>query len=946
MDANETHYHLLLGHADWANCLAEDDQTLHEHWLSSPLDSPLVPNASGLVWNDTNHELTLQPRLVEFATSKYDDKLTFECRRGAGHDRYGNWYWISESGTEIRVQSSGTGRTSHFWSAGDGFDCEPQQRYGDFAPKEIPKAVETLVMSGLTVTEDHYLVVGALQPKGLLVFDLHSTGSPRQLLWPADVAFVPFDMAPRPGGGVWILDRMNRRYWGLDRKLHVIRLDTTAATLTTEDFQPIDQVETRRTSFGTFPEAITLDMSSPIYARAPVAIDALPDGSVIILDNVTSDGFSRLYRYRLDQQLGGVASLNAVLHVVEEGSQSHFHLVGYDLAFVPAHKTDNPLLLGKVFVAAMTGNQCYVFDVFGNENYFYIQAQAEYYPMRLFGGKAIVTAGDLVHYDFNETWMPLVQQKRPRYVLDATFLTPIEKETVLDGKQPDCVWHRLMLDACIPPESSVIIASRTSNERNLLEHAPWCSEPRLHKRKDGSELPFVSKAEAQDAGTWELLFQHAKGRYLQLKVVLLGKGRSTPRLHSLRVYYPRFSYLEHYLPAVYRDDEQSASFLERYLANEEGTLTALEDKIASVQILFDVRSAPTGALEWLANWFGIVLDPAWDERRRRLFIKHAMDLFQYRGTIQGLLIVLHLGLEQCVDERIFTQRLEFCSSRAKKEQTRLSSFRIVEDFRTRQTPPVVLGDPTDSEGLRVVTVSQRWDPTQGMDVLNQRWKEAISSSYEVVFPIRDPGEGKSSLWRSFARAVLGFIPSSDPMKDQVAWQNFLSNRYITINALNVAYALSKQQQYDSFDQVSLPMDLPGDGVKLLDWYEFEGTILPMHGTAHHFVVLLPTSSRLNEAQRQERVAIAQRVIDLEKPAHTNFQVKFYWAMFRVGEARLGADTLIDVGSRAPDLMPPFVLGRDYLSEGYLSPGYPQNVQDRLVLNRDRLGNDPDSRYPI
>src|SRR6266487_3875227 len=107
MDTNETRYYLLLGRDDWSNCLAEDGQTLREHWLSSPLDSPIIPNESGLVWNDTNHELTLQPRLVEFATSLFDDKLTLERRRGAGRDRYGNWYWISESGTEIGVQSSG-----------------------------------------------------------------------------------------------------------------------------------------------------------------------------------------------------------------------------------------------------------------------------------------------------------------------------------------------------------------------------------------------------------------------------------------------------------------------------------------------------------------------------------------------------------------------------------------------------------------------------------------------------------------------------------------------------------------------------------------------------------------------------------------------------------------------------------------------------------------------
>ncbi len=925
MDANETRYHLLLGRADWANCLAADGRPLAEHWLTSPV----LHNESCLDWYTANDELTLQARLVQFKTSPYDDVLTFNRRRGAGRDRYGNWYWISESGTEIRVESAGTGRSAHFWAAGDGVECEPQQRYGDFGLKDIPQPIASLPLSGLAVTEDHYLVVGVLEPKGLLVFDLHATGSPRQMLWPTAVDFLPFDMAPRPGGGVWILDRVNQRYWGLDRKLNVIRLDEAAETIAPDDFQPIDQGSTRLTATRPFPAAITLEMSSPIEARDPIAIDTLPDGSVIFLDNILEGGFSHLYRYRFTQQLGPAVSLAAVLSVVDEESQTAFHLIGYDLACVPAHDAAHPLLLGQAFIAAMNGNQCYAFDVFGDDTHLDLQARAEFYPMRLFGGEAIVTAGGQVYYDFGENWLPLIEQKRPRYEPEATLIT-----FAFDGKQPDCVWHRLLLAACIPPDSNVFIWSRTANEVSGLDRAQWWPEPRLHRRAGGSELPFVSEPTAGDAGTCEFLFQRAKGRYLQLKITLSGNGRSTPRLHALRAYYPRFSYLEHYLPAVYRDDDESASFLDRFLANTEGILTSLEDEIANVQLLFDVRSAPSEVLDWLANWLGVVLDPAWDERRRRLFIQHALVFFQYRGTTRGLLIALHLALAECVDETIFTQPLTFTAQANTETPRRQSSFRIVEKFRTRQIPAVVLGDPTEAAGLRVVTIEQRWTPTQGRDALNQRWQEATSSTTE--FPIRDPQYSQSSVWQSFARSAQGFIPSSDPTNDRSAWQDFLAGRYDLIGALNTAYGLPVSQRYSSFKQIDLPTALPNDGAPLLDWYEFESTVLAMQRTAHRFTVLLPAPSYLTADERQRRRDIAQRVIEWEKPAHTTFDVKFFWALFRVGEARLGEDTLIDLGSRAPDLMLPFVLGRDYLSEGYLAPGHPQNVDDRQVLNRDRL----------
>jgi hypothetical protein len=68
---------------------------------------------------------------------------------------------------------------------------------------------------------------------------------------------------------------------------------------------------------------------------------------------------------------------------------------------------------------------------------------------------------------------------------------------------------------------------------------------------------------------------------------------------------------------------------------------------------------------------------------------------------------------------------------------------------------------------------------------------------------------------------------------------------------------------------------------------------------------------------EERQAIAARVVELQKPAHTTFDVKFFWAAFRVGEVRVGEDTLLDLGSRDPRLRQPLVLGREHAGETYL-----------------------------
>jgi hypothetical protein len=75
---------------------------------------------------------------------------------------------------------------------------------------------------------------------------------------------------------------------------------------------------------------------------------------------------------------------------------------------------------------------------------------------------------------------------------------------------------------------------------------------------------------------------------------------------------------------------------------------------------------------------------------------------------------------------------------------------------------------------------------------------------------------------------------------------------------------------------------------------------------------------------------------LEKPAHTIFDVKFFWAYFRVGEARLGADTVLGLGGRDPALMPQAaVIGESYLSQSLVTVG-PPSLPGRILLGRDRV----------
>jgi phage tail-like protein len=979
MDVNGTRFHLLLGKDDW---LGKGERVS----FISRLNAQQEPD---LIWDEARAGLSLRPLLFRFPMPLGDQLPRSENRRGAGRDRYGNWYWIADSGTEIRVLPTDGNQSEHFWSVEDLVVlCEHEDAGGAFRPLVEPLAREPLKLSGLAVTEHHYLVVGVLEPAGLLVFDLHAGGPPIQILWPPQVPFAPFDMAPAPGGGVWILDH-EPRYWALDRYFRVItndQVETTTESTREDDFQPEASTETeatdpsslpRRRPGHSFPKGISLGMTSPVDARYPQAIEALPDGTVLILDSDPAVPYSVIYRYHFGQLLGRetLEQKLAKFLDVEPSSENPnpYALRGYDIAFLPDPPTNELTgrlykpgqVAGTLYIAASDGNQTFAFDFKGTS--FSLDLLEKYFPMRLFSGKALITNGKAVYYDLQDRWVPLVEQPRPRYELEGTLETD-----GFDGKKPDCVWHRLLLDACIPPGTAVWIESRAANTQNLLEKTPWQMEPYLYRRGNGPELPYyqaflLNETKREGTGTWELLFQRAQGRYLQLKIMLQGTGRSTPRLQALRIYYPRFSYLKEYLPALYQDDATSASFLDRFLANMEGTYTVLEGRIEQVQALFDVRITGAEFLDWLAGWFGVVLNPDWDEARRRLFLSHIIELFNQRATPAGLIRSIRLAIDPCPDDTLFEE--DVLDTRVNNQLSGISStqivryqVRIIERFLTRSTPGVVYGDPADLVGPGLTTPISDWTPAQGAEPLHQRYRnylkelyhnpndqkpdiEALSkawgtdyTSFDTILfsPILPANPATAMDWGRFTEEGLGFTYATVGSSDESIYQAFLARRYQQVERLNNAYQLTGENAVVSFDEVKLPEenDMPSGGQRLYDWIQFVSLVLPIRRNAHRFTVLVPTDLYRDQEAQERQLGLVQRIVELEKPAHTIFEVKPYWALFRVGEARLGLDTLLDRGSRFVAL----VLGKNYLGDSFLAPSYPWNVPDRIIAGRDLVGS--------
>jgi phage tail-like protein len=889
MDVNNTRFHLVLHRDRW----------LGHKW-------------SGLDFDTRRRAITLAPELFRFPPPAETTPLDPANRKGAARDPYGNWYWIAEDNGEIRILPNNAAQSLHFWNPGDtASSCEKEPGEQTFRPEPLPRP-RSLRLKAMAATPDHFLVVGVIEPAGLLVFDLHSGGAPNHILWPQEEQFQPFDIAADPGGGVWVLDSENRKCWKLDR------------------FFRLDPVH----SFG-------------LEASRAVAVEPGPDRSVFILDGDPALLYDIVYHCTFDDpeepficrsySLENTFTPGSPFSPPESGT-----FKAYDMAYA---ETENTL-----YIADTAGNQAFAFSLEESS----LTLQPIYFPMRLFSGKGLVAAGGVVYYDQEERWLPLTHMPRCRYHTSGWTIPP-----PFDGKEPRCVWHRLFIDAYIPPGTALVVESIAVDDPDDLpgqDDERWTEEsqePRPYLRAAGAELPYYQpflpdEHPLDGAGTWELLFQKAKGRYLHLRLTLTGGGAQTPVLFAMRVYYPRFSYLKEYLPALYREDPGSASFMDRFLANFEGMYTVLEGRIAEVRVLFDVDITNPEYLDWLAGWFGVLLDPAWDEDRRRLFLRHAPELFKQRGTPAGIIRAVRLAIDPCPNDSLFEEDV----SGHLYQKAAGYRIRIIEGFLTRHRPAVIYGDPTAVTGPAIIPEEQPWRPEHGAELLNQRYRRYLETQYDnsihalndawggtepypdfahiYISPTDPTDKNELADWRRFLETELDFsYPSLSPSDEYVqkTFREFMEWKYRRVECFNTGYGTD----YSSFDQVELPQgEIPSGALQLGDWIQFVSGVLPARRHAHFFTVLVPVGPHMEARDIRRRLDWVERIVEFEKPAHTNFQVKPYWALFQVGTARLGLDTVPGMGSRFTAML----LGKDALAEGYLQAAYPWHTRDRWVVGGD------------
>lgn len=915
MDANGSRFHALVTRGDWL-LRAQPDP----HWAWLPDDGAQA---------DALGQLVLKPLLFEFKASSAAALPEPGSRAGGVFDAYGNLYALNAAGTAIRVGSSGSGTLTDFWPLPEPAAAPPAP--GGFGPCAPAAPAAPLVLDALTVTTGHYLVAASVAAGGLLIFDLHGGGAPLSQPWahmPVPEALLALD-----DGGVALFAAGRLYRLGADLRPCVPRGLSPSAF--SPELLPEPSPEPSPTPAPPSPAEPPCELA---LGGDTTAVAALPGGRFLAL-KLQMDG---LYLSVTDWAGHESASVGPLEEQIEQATADGQPTLLSTRTLALEWQADGRF---NVLLLAASGDQAFRFEASTSDaGTWSFELQRDFIPLRRYqaGGLASLAPGQVLHrfpsarvfYAGADRWLPLLTLPRPRCEREGQLLGP-----VWDSATPGCVWHRVALDARRPPGSALQLQSRAADTPEALALQPWRDEPGLLPHPGGPELPWrePTATACKEVQTLTCLLQAATGRYLQLRLQARGDGQQSPGLTSLRAWYPRFSYLQHYLPAVYRADPTSTEFTHRFLALFEGELTRWEDRIAAAQLLLDARTAPRATLDWLAGWLAVSFDGSTGPQRRRALLRHAAAVHARRGTVPGLLLAATLAWEpDAVDAEAWLAQPE-------RLPERLHGLRLQELFGL--APPLAAG---------------AWRPTQGRAALLARLAgddsllgEPAPLHAALGFVPRAAQEeaGLMASWR------LADLPEDEPRPRDEAfdtyleatrpcaplrqrWQDYLARRWRRISLLNAAWGTA----WRGFERIPSPLSLPAGSVALADWWRFEAQIVRALGPAHRFRVVLPLPAEaqqdFNELAR--RRAAVERAVARDKPAHTVAEIRFGFELFRVGEARLGHDTRLELGLlRRPELAalagtslwPPLVLGERDLGGGQLTHPRPLPPPDRVGLDR-------------
>ena len=192
-------------------------------------------------------------------------------------------------------------------------------------------------------------------------------------------------------------------------------------------------------------------------------------------------------------------------------------------------------------------------------------------------------------------------------------------------------WSRLVIDAEIPAESRLEVQYISCDDPAPTQD--W------HIAQTLDTLIYPERAETA-------------GRYLWVRVRLVSEdGVTSPKLFQIHAEAGEMRYMQ-YLPALYERESQKNPFLKQWLSLFESEQRDLEYLRDSIPARFEPARAPADDLKYLAGWLGFELPPDKDEEQIRSLMPRVVDLYERRGTLEGVVkwVYLYSGIRIHIHE--------------------------------------------------------------------------------------------------------------------------------------------------------------------------------------------------------------------------------------------------------------------------------------------------------
>lgn len=241
--------------------------------------------------------------------------------------------------------------------------------------------------------------------------------------------------------------------------------------------------------------------------------------------------------------------------------------------------------------------------------------------------------GQMTNLSYNQTGLTLhnVISGKP-----GVFLS-----RMLDAREKETVWHRLVMESEIGDNMAVFLHIFATDSRKLADRIVSMKNESHHTVMEQldqiASMNGIRKLSFRNPQ--DVLLHQLEGRFTWLGIIMWGNGSGSPRLHSIRMDFPRETW-NSWLPELYQGKGQE--FLERYLGIFQSLYLDMECGIRGNTRYLDLQAAEPEVLIWLAGWIRAEHVNLWTPERFRQYLSQGVGMYALRGTARGLVCLVEL----------------------------------------------------------------------------------------------------------------------------------------------------------------------------------------------------------------------------------------------------------------------------------------------------------------